>query len=142
MMLDMVQYCSQSVARERGGEVFRNLFASAPGPYSLKHQAKSGAGGREIGKLAHPLCRAVLVDRDVVDIAKAQVAFAQAICHRLRRKPGPMLHATKALFFRRRNKLAVLHNAGRTVRVERIEAENDHLQPTLAAVRARSSPPG
>ena len=78
----------------------------------------------------------------MVDIAKAQVAFAQAICDRLRRKPGPMLDATKPLFFRRRNKLAVLHNAGRTVRVERIEPENDHRRPALAAVRARSSPPG
>ena len=76
MMLDMVQYSSQFMAWEQGDEAFRKPFAGMPGSYSLKHKAKARAGRRQISELAYYLCRAVLVDRDMVNIAEAQVGFA------------------------------------------------------------------
>src|SRR4051812_36973889 len=100
MMLDVMQCGAQPVAREQGGETLREPLTGAPVPYALKHKANSGAGGQQISELARQLCRAVLVDREMVDIAKAQLAFTQAIRDRLRRKSGPMLDPAKPLLLR------------------------------------------
>src|SRR3954453_208193 len=139
MMLDVMQCRAQSVAREQGSETVRERLAGTPVPYSLKYKARIGAGGHHIGELARQLCRAVLIDREMVDIAEAQLAFTQTIRDRLRRKPGPMLDSAKPLLLRRRDELAIAHNAGRAVGVESIDPENDHRPPALRNRRSRIS---
>src|SRR3954469_17079340 len=95
MMFYIVPFRAQPVAGEQGGETIGEPVAGAPVPEALKHKTGVGTGGRKIDELARQLRRAVLVDRDMIDIAEAQPGFTQTIRDRLRRKPGPVLDATK-----------------------------------------------
>ena len=89
MVLDVVQRRSKSVAREHGREAFWKLFAGAPGSYPFKYKPKARAGGREIAELARQMCRAVLIDRDMVDITEAQIRIRAGNTRSLARETRP-----------------------------------------------------
>src|SRR4051812_35871985 len=121
MMFDIVPFRAQPVAGEQGGETIREPVASAPVPEALKHKTGVGTGGREIDELARQLRRAVLVDRDMVDIAGVQSGFTQAISDGMRRKSGPVLDSAEPLLLHRRDEFSIPYEAGGAVGVERIE---------------------
>ena len=62
----------------------------------------------------------------MIDVGRSDAAHLQARANRLGRKPGDVLDAAKALFFDRRDELAVAHEDGRDVAVIGVDAENVH----------------
>ena len=89
MMLDVMQRARSLSPGNKAARRSGSLFAGAPVPYSLKYKPKVRTGGREIGKLARQLCRAVLVDRDMVDIAEAQACIHAGNTRSLARETRP-----------------------------------------------------
>ena len=51
----------------------------------------------------------VLIDRDMVHVAKAETRFAQTVGYSLRRKTGPVFNPTEALFLGSGYKIAIFN---------------------------------
>jgi hypothetical protein len=81
---------------------------------------------QKIANFSDSMRAAVRVDRDMLDIAKTQPRFAQAIGDRLRRKSSPMLDAPKTLFFCRRYQHAVPYQGSRRICVKGVNPEDYH----------------
>src|SRR5262245_39645276 len=98
MMLDLVEFSAQLLARKRPRQAFRNSDAAATIAQPGEDQSRIWPMAQDVADLADPVGAAVLVDCDVVYIAQAQASLPQAIADRLRWKACPVFLAPKPLF--------------------------------------------
>ena len=127
MVLDIVDRAAKAVSGECLGEELGNLLPLTSVSETAEHEADFRRTGRQICDLAHAVGAAVLVDRHMFDIGKAQPGFTQAVGNGLRGKPGPMLDPAKALLLGGCHQSAVPHQRGRGIAVKGIETQDDQL---------------
>ena len=77
-------------------------------------------------ELAPQVRARILVQRNLRHLPEPHPALPQAIADRLGRKLGPVLDSPEAFFLRRRHEHAVAHQAGRSIAVVGVEAEDEH----------------
>jgi hypothetical protein len=68
----------------------------------------------------------LVIEHNVFEILDSDPSFVQTILNGMTRETWIMLLSRKALFLRRRNNLAILHNTGSAVMVVRRDTENMH----------------
>ena len=126
-MLDRMDLGSQRRAGERRREQLGDRGAGLPVAQAPQHQAEVRPLLQDVAELPQLVGAAVLVDRDMVDVAQARAGFREAIGDRLRGKAGPVLDAPEPFLLGGGDQHAVADQARRGVGVERVDAENDHL---------------
>src|SRR5262249_42971693 len=83
----------------------------------------------------------LVVEADIVDVADADAALAQAVGDGMVGEPGVVLLASEALLLRRGDDVAVAREAGRRVVVERRDAENRGHGALRTAAGSAAAPP-
>src|SRR5271166_6879989 len=101
VMLDVVKLAGEALPGKLLGEEHGERLALLPVPQAIEHEADARGRGDEIAELAQPVGAAVLVDGDMIDVGERESRLAQAVGDCLRREPGPMLKAPKALLLGR-----------------------------------------
>jgi hypothetical protein len=77
--------------------VVRDAEARPPNPPATPQQTRIGALRQNVAQLTDEICPAILIHCNPVDIGERDSGLRQAVCDCLRRKPCPVLDATKAL---------------------------------------------
>src|SRR5205823_2506412 len=107
MMFDMPNIDFEPLPRKNLLQVLRNTTSAMAVTEAAEHEPKIRASTREIAQLPPKICPAVLVQRDIVEIARPDPSLSQTISDRVRRKPCPMLYAAETFLFGRRDELPV-----------------------------------
>src|SRR5215471_4399321 len=107
MMLDSVELARKPLTRKVCGEQVRNALPGTPVPKAIEYEPEIRAVCHQISKLAVKIGPAVLVECNVLDVRKSDTGLSKTVGNRLGRKASPVFHATKSLFFRSRDQLAV-----------------------------------
>src|SRR5262249_27243283 len=100
VMLDVVHLTLKAIAGKCFGQQFTHVLPFSAVAKPLKDQRRIGTLPGEISKFAPEVGAAVLIERDMIQLAETDAGFAQAISDRLGGKSRPVLDAAKALFFR------------------------------------------
>src|SRR5262249_6134107 len=125
MMFDGMKDAAQCIAGKRLGEELRNMLAAPSILDALEDEMRVRGVSQNVCDLPRAVGAAVLVHRDVVDVAKPKLGFAQAIGNRLAGKARPMLDPPKPLLFCSGNEDSVSHEGGRSIAVKGVKAEDD-----------------
>ncbi len=125
MVLDLVKFRANGLARERHDEQGEKRIAGEPVAHALAHERDAGRRADDVGELAQGVGAVVLVDGDMVDVADGEIRLAQAIGDRLGGKPGPVLDAAEAFLLGGGDERAVANERRRGVAVKRVEAKDD-----------------
>ena|SRR5215467_14195197 len=77
------------------------------------------------------------IDRDMINLAKANSCFFQAILDGFSRQPRPMFDASKTFLFDRGDQFASSNNTGGGVRVVCVDTKNDQTQFLVLCYKVR-----
>src|SRR6267378_4367409 len=95
------------------GETLQQAYgaeARPPNPPATPQQSRIGALRQNVAQLTDKICPAILIHCNVVNIGERDPGLRQAVCDRLRRKPRPVLDATKTLLLRRCHECAITND--------------------------------
>ena len=120
-----------------GKQVLEKQFFAQPHRQRQAKRCKTPGRERQIGfHQAFELEERLVVKRHVIDLGGGHAGLLKAIAQGIERKIRIVFFARKALFLRRGDDLAVAHQRGGAVVIERRDADDDHaFKPGTVAIR-------
>ena len=124
MVVNVVDLATKGVPREGCRQLFCNPSALAFVAPTVEQHRDAWAAPQRVYQLTAQIRAAVLVDRYMLYVMKADTRRIQAVADGLGRETCPMLDTAKALFLGSGNHLAVAQKARGRVAVEGVNAED------------------